>query len=151
MWNAGAIPVRQMDLFPQFLEPRVALPWPRALQSTGTTLSAHVDSQTASLLTTPTAPWGCSKGAAKKHPQGSSVSSQKPRRPPNPWILYCADKYKELKDGKVTPKMELALIQTGLWRLELIRGTKDTRDPEPGAPWAWQMMSLARDQLNCQY
>jgi hypothetical protein len=71
-----------------------------------------------------------SKGLAKKVPRGSPVSSQKPRRPPNPWILYRADKYNELKDGKIIPNLELALIQTGLWRPEQIRGSNETPDQE---------------------
>jgi hypothetical protein len=69
---------------------------------------------------------------AKKVPGRSPVSSQKPRRPPNPWILYRADKYNELKDGKVIPNWELALIQTGLWRPELIGSSNETRDQENG-------------------
>jgi hypothetical protein len=74
-----------------------------------------------------------SKGVAKTLPGGPPVSSQKAKRPPNPWILYRAAKYKELKDGKVIPNWELALIQTGLWRPELIRGSNEIGDQEKGS------------------
>jgi hypothetical protein len=55
--------------------------------------------------------------ALAQAPFGPTVSQglrSQPPRPPNPWILYRADKYNAIRNGKTVPNLEMALAQTML-------------------------------------
>jgi hypothetical protein len=53
-------------------------------------------------------------GEAPFSPTVSPRLRPQPPRPPNPWILYRADKYNDIRDGKTVPNLELAFTQTML-------------------------------------